>query len=1352
MRQYVSMAYNLIDLGPDEFERLTQALIRASLGHTVSIFGNGADGGREATWNGTIESIDGPDPWIGYGVAQAKARESDATVGSNLTWLKSQLSAEMAKWVASGTDRTPIPDYFLVVTNVKLSPKPGSGIDAANKHLQKLIEKHKIGIKRFKIWHYNDVCAMLDDHESIRRRYRAFITTGDILSQVLDNLHSRRDELRTALEAHAARMIVDENRLNLTQAGSASETELSVPDVFTDLPVGGISSRSVSSARRPSAIRNASGAAELMVARGDLPADEGPDHESPRRRRVVIVGGPGHGKSTLAQYTAQLYRAEFLRGSVIPAQVPKVAQAIRKLDESRERLRLSAPAAKRWPVKVVMTKLADMLSGGEATSILDYIAAQVSSGGSVKVGSEDMRAWLRAYPWIVLIDGLDEVPLSSNREEVLACIARFFIDVASLEGDVVAVATTRPQGYNNDFDPNEYTHVTLADLGIETARAFAKSFIELRNGAGSDRSGTVLRKFSQASSEEATSRLLTSPLQVTIFVILIERQGKAPNDRWRLFDSYYNVIFQREQEKDGPLAEILSRFHQDIDYLHRRVGYELQTISAAAGETSSHLELAQFSKLITRRLQKNGYSGKAARRISRDILVAATERMVFLAVLANGQVGFEIRSLQEFMAAEYVTTRREKLVPRELARMSTQEHWRNVLLFAMGGIFAGKDRLKPEAILLCDEIDARDAGRSISPPGAELALDVLLDGACASQPRFERLLMARALHLLDGAPTGRTPDLGAAFMASDAARPVAIKAIQVFDSDNSSAVLNRLEFLDSLLRRGFDGGVKLVERVLARASDRQVAEATTALLGQDESPALEALSERIRDLALPRLVEAIAAAPPGSREHRDSESWLLQLHFALTSTRLPWNHMSETVTDHDELKAFYVGLEPQASIAFNGLLESGAISRWPELVDLGRFVVAPSAASLEAVLRQMAAGDITTWANMGNFPFPLASVIAQGRVSTILGAVDWTSYCTGMADAARRGDLGDASAWQRTEGSMRLPIKIDCLECGPMVRLDENSLGAPIWPTSGSALPVFGIALSVSSPTSKEEFDSLVAAAQAFLTKCIAASPDVSSVSFYQNAAFILSVLARSIVLRGSDAAVLSAMQFRSRRAEAAAPDADQGGDRVDLGGARLVLSRLVELAGSNLRFRPALDRYASALCLWMPEQLIGALGREHLARVAVGYNSFDSFPDHSRAIVEMWLEERSDPGLLSLAFQLDVGTVLSELSGIDDSSGVPSEILAAARICAAAAQDISDGALDTYLECVLEVKGSQWESYNVEHERALVFFRRLMSTGWDDAVEAAICRAVLLIHRGRPILAQALAELVGINDADSWD
>jgi hypothetical protein len=112
------------------------------------------------------------------------------------------------------------------------------------------------------------------------------------------------------------------------------------------------------------------------------------------------------------------------------------------------------------------------------------------------------------------------------------------------------------------------------------------------------------------------------------------------------------------------------------------------------------------------------------------------------------RVGFEVRSLQEFMAGRALVNAADDAVLERLTLTARPAHWRNTWLLAVGRIFSKAEHLRPRVIALLREFDARDALSAVITPGPELAVDLLDDDVAARSPQYRRQLTQHALEIL----------------------------------------------------------------------------------------------------------------------------------------------------------------------------------------------------------------------------------------------------------------------------------------------------------------------------------------------------------------------------------------------------------------------------------------------------------------------------------------------------------------------------------------------------------------------------------------------------------------------------
>jgi WD40 repeat protein len=202
------MDYDLARLGEREFEHLSQALALRVLGPGVQVFGDGPDGGREASFEGAFEVAErvGGGVWSGYGVLQAKFRRRPLGTTPDARWFAGQVEAELTRWSDPESQRVEwgrLPEYLLLTTNVVLSPTPRSGgIDVVDR----LIARHadRLGLRGWEVWHYDKLCRLLDGHDQIRRAYASLLLPGDLLSQLQDLLPDTGSSRGGLATAHAA--------------------------------------------------------------------------------------------------------------------------------------------------------------------------------------------------------------------------------------------------------------------------------------------------------------------------------------------------------------------------------------------------------------------------------------------------------------------------------------------------------------------------------------------------------------------------------------------------------------------------------------------------------------------------------------------------------------------------------------------------------------------------------------------------------------------------------------------------------------------------------------------------------------------------------------------------------------------------------------------------------------------------------------------------------------------------------------------------------------------------------------------------------------------------------------------
>lgn len=763
------------------FEQLVQALAVKFIATGVDIFGDGPDGGREATYRGAMNFPGEPANWDGYLVIQAKFRTKLTQDARDAAWLASELRSELEKFCDTARNLES-PEYYIISSNVELSSVQSSGQGATvrqrgrsrkggHEKLEAVFKEFapRLNLKGWDIWHADKLRTLIDLSPELRRSFASWLTSSEIVFRILEDWPNKPKDFESALRRFIARDIRTKRGAGLHQAGHSSETETNLDDVFIDLPfrlmdglpVDDLDVDPRDEGQIPRIVSFLVGKAgeKLDSATVERERRRASTTSTPRPDRYLILGGPGQGKSTVAQFLAQILRARWLHGSEgshrITSEVSRIVSDVERRAKL-ERIDTSGPT--RFPLQINLPAWADAISnrgadaGSRRMSLIDYASQHISDIANSSITSDDLRRWLGKHPWAVILDGLDEVPPTGNRAQVIGAISEFWDEVSNESADLLLVVTSRPQGYNDDLDPTLYTKLELSSLTPSIALRYADQLAIARIPDQGHRRRVQIA-LTDAAQNQTTARLMVSPLQVAIMLALIQERGEAPTDRWRLFSGYYEVIRNRERTKEGPISEVLRNRSRDIDSIHYLSGMILQAESECTGSAEAFFTEQRFKRLVGAYLAEQGNSGTALQSLTDQIVSASLQRLVFLRARIEGQIGFDVRSLQEFMAAAKLMAARPNSVVDRLRRIAPISHWRHVFQIAASKCFSVEDaaHYRDTIVTICEELSGMlsdQSSRAVSS-GGRLAASLLEDGLAYDQPRYFCLLMMHALKLLD---------------------------------------------------------------------------------------------------------------------------------------------------------------------------------------------------------------------------------------------------------------------------------------------------------------------------------------------------------------------------------------------------------------------------------------------------------------------------------------------------------------------------------------------------------------------------------------------------------------------------
>jgi hypothetical protein len=675
-------SYELTRLDGNNFEHLVNALAMRVLGAGVTGFGPGSDGGRDGFFEGTAPYPSITEQWSGLWYIQSKFHSPHLSSDSQ-KWLIDQVRGEIKSFSQRGSKRV-LPNNWIIATNIDPSGSPQTGsfdkIRAAVSRYDRELSK------RTHIWGGRKILDLLAIYPDIVDYYGEFLTPGNILSKIYNNILDENANIDEILRYLTVTQMTDQQYTKLEQAGSTVDNRPGIQRLFTDIPF-----------RSKDGVQMAADALAATIAQiHRSPPVRSSDtvwtqwSNSPRRARAwFIKGGPGQGKSTLTQYVAQIQRAAIVLSS------PEVSITAAQRTSAEEIKTISTrqglwPEYPRIPVTIELKEYAFWLGHKEAihsTRTLSYISEKLHKELGIPVQPKTLKRAFSLSRWLFIFDGLDEVP--GDMKDFVASEILHFVDdcLISCKADAMVVCTSRPQGYSGQFSSLDAASIDLAPLSPKQALECAKPLLIL------DRSNADSRAFietlEQALRSPAIAEIMTTPLQSHIMAVIVRDGGRPPERKWQLFNTFYDVIKKREANRnlpERPLATLLREGDQLLRAIHNRLGFELHARAETSEGAAASINRKDLKIIFTEVVE--GLQDINVKSTVATLMKATTERLVLVNTPDNGEYArFDIRPLQEFFAAEYIYRHGDpEHLDAKIRTIAGSSHWREVMHFLISAL------------------------------------------------------------------------------------------------------------------------------------------------------------------------------------------------------------------------------------------------------------------------------------------------------------------------------------------------------------------------------------------------------------------------------------------------------------------------------------------------------------------------------------------------------------------------------------------------------------------------------------------------------------------------------------------
>ncbi|MEU6141555.1 HEAT repeat domain-containing protein [Streptomyces sp. NPDC047081] len=391
----------------------------------------------------------------------------------------------------------------------------------------------------------------------------------------------------------------------------------------------------------------------------------------PSESRVVLLGDPGAGKSTLSRHLALTLTRGVPPGDTLE------------------------PLAGRVPLVV---ELREYAAGEWRERTFEDFFKHLHGTKGMAPPFPVLERLLAEGRAVVVFDGLDELFDPAAREQVSHRIADFAGRYGAL--GVCVVVTSRLIGYRRGvLERSGFGHYMIQDLSREQIESFARQWYDTAYPHDEQRAAQLFRRLVEAlSRSRPVAELAGNPLLLTILAI-VGRRRELPRDRQGVYRHAVAVLIAHWDEHAKHLrartdVEALSFLgDEDRHELLRLVARQMQ--DGEGGIAGNHIHedvlLATFKKYLCEQYElPTAQAMSAARTMARQF----RERNFILSHYGAGVYGFVHRAFLEYLAAEDIELRYTRyrewtpdgLVEQVFAAHAEDPAWHEVLLLLIGRI------------------------------------------------------------------------------------------------------------------------------------------------------------------------------------------------------------------------------------------------------------------------------------------------------------------------------------------------------------------------------------------------------------------------------------------------------------------------------------------------------------------------------------------------------------------------------------------------------------------------------------------------------------------------------------------
>ena len=416
---------------------------------------------------------------------------------------------------------------------------------------------------------------------------------------------------------------------------------------------------------------------------------------------LYVPGAPGSGKSSFCRWVAWLACSGTLPEHPLAADDEFIEKFPEKI---KGRLALLVRLRDFW--HVLMQVESPELSAAQFEKAMGIWFENKHPDG---IGWQDVQAHFAIGNALIIIDGVDEVPMKAKKDDRAwyprRCLLSGLYNAIprwNSRGNRVLL-TARPYGLN-DSDVTRFglRSAHIDDLPNAVQRLLAERWFYLAKESLDAARAKAAELFGHIHARDGLDDLVANPLLLTAVCVIYNEGGRLPQDKYDLFSRIIDsTLYRRFEEVDIVRARLGVIAHG----MHIGDGLGESRESPKAEVTSDEIERMLTAYLEHNLWQERGY---------KDVVEAREQLLSDSGLLlprSDRRAAFYHLSFQDFLAAQRLLDKDEDRLFDMFLERSKEPHWRHCLSFVYAALLSRNSTPERATRLLDRLLEAVDMER-----------------------------------------------------------------------------------------------------------------------------------------------------------------------------------------------------------------------------------------------------------------------------------------------------------------------------------------------------------------------------------------------------------------------------------------------------------------------------------------------------------------------------------------------------------------------------------------------------------------------------------------------------------------